>query len=72
MNDFRLRSATNLEENVGMTDPAAMSDLEIEAELLELAPKIAEAHASGSRIGELEARKWRLQAEQRFREQRDR
>jgi hypothetical protein len=49
-------------------DPAAMTDSDIEAELSEVALKLAEVRASGSRIGELEARRWRLRAEQTFRQ----
>ena len=49
-------------------DPAAMSDSDIEAELGEVALKVAEVRASGSRIGELEARQWWLRAEQTFRQ----
>jgi hypothetical protein len=48
------------------TDPATMADDQIEAELAEVAVELTEA--SGSKIGELEARQWRLQAEQRFRQ----
>jgi hypothetical protein len=53
-------------------DPAAMTNSEIETELADVVIKLAELLATGSKLGELEARKWRLQAERRFREQRDR
>lgn len=49
------------------TDPATMADDQIETELAEVAVKLTELQASGSKIGELEARQWRLRAEQRFR-----
>jgi hypothetical protein len=48
-------------------DPAAMSDSEIEAELGELVAKLDELRRCGGKIGELEARQWRLRFEQRFR-----
>jgi hypothetical protein len=51
-----------------MIDPANMSVAEIEAELLALAPKLAEAYATGSRATLLEARNWRLAAELRYRD----
>jgi hypothetical protein len=50
------------------TDPATMADDQIETELAEVAVKLAELHASGCKIGELEARQWRLRAEQTFRQ----
>lgn len=52
------------------TDPARMTDDQIETELAEVAVKLTELQASGSKIGELEARKWRLRFEQKFRQQR--
>jgi len=51
-------------------DPAVMADSEIEAELGDLVAKLSEAQASGSKTGELEARQWRLRAEQSFRQRR--
>ena len=51
-------------------DPAAMSDGEIEAELGDVALKLAEVREAGGKIGELEARQWRLRAEQTFRKRR--
>jgi hypothetical protein len=47
------------------TDPATLTDEEIEAELSEVELKLGEA--LGSRW-ELEARQWRLRAEQTFRQ----
>ena len=52
------------------TDPAAMSDSEIEAELSDVAIKLTRAREAGGKIGELEARQWRLRAEQSFRQRR--
>jgi hypothetical protein len=49
------------------TDPAAMSDREIEAALSEVASKLSEALKFGRKIAELEGRQWRLRFEQRFR-----
>ena len=51
-----------------MTDPSEMTDQEISAELASLAPKLADAYATGAKATLLEARQWRLRAEQRFRE----
>ena len=51
-------------------DAAAMSDSEIEAELGELVAKLDELRRCGGKIAELEARQWRLRAEQRFRQRR--
>ena len=50
------------------TDPATLSDHQIETELDEVEVKLTEAYANGSQAGELEARQWRLRAEQRFRQ----
>jgi hypothetical protein len=47
-------------------DPAAMSDSEIEAELRDVALKLAEVREGGGKIAELEGRQWRLRFEQRF------
>ena len=49
-------------------DPAKLSVDEIKAELVALAPQLAEAYAIGSRATLLEARNWRLRAELKFRE----
>jgi hypothetical protein len=51
-------------------DPATMSDSEIETELGELVAKLGEVRGAGGKIGELEARQWRLRAEQTFRKRR--
>jgi hypothetical protein len=56
-----------MESVMAWTDPATMADSEIEAELGEVAVKLSEARACGGKIGELEARRWRLRAEQAFR-----
>ena len=48
------------------TDPATLTDAQIEAELSEVELKLGEALGSEGRIGELEARQWRLRAEQTF------
>jgi hypothetical protein len=50
------------------TDPATLTDEQIEAELSEVELKLGEALGSEGRIGELEARQWRLRAEQTFRQ----
>ena len=50
------------------TDPATLTDAQIEAELSEVELKLGEALGSEGRIGELEARQWRLRAEQTFRQ----
>jgi hypothetical protein len=50
------------------TDPATMADGQIETELAEVAVKLTELQAAGSKIGELEARQWRLRFEQKFRQ----
>jgi urease alpha subunit len=50
-------------------DPAAMTDSDIEAELGEVAVKLTDLQAAGSKIGELEARQWRLGFERKFRQQ---
>jgi hypothetical protein len=58
-------------ENVmGWTDPATMSDSEIEAGLSDVAVRLTQAREAGGKIGELEARQWRLGFEQKFRQQR--
>jgi hypothetical protein len=49
-------------------DPATLTNEQIEAELSEVELKLGEALGSEGRIGELEARQWRLRAEQRFRQ----
>jgi hypothetical protein len=54
-----------------MTDPSEMTDQEISAELGSLAPKLAEAYATGARASLLEARQWRLRTEQTFRKRRE-
>jgi hypothetical protein len=46
-------------------DAAAMSDSEIEAELGDVAVKLNQAREAGGKIGELEARQWRLRVEKR-------
>jgi len=50
------------------SDPAAMTDREIESELSDVAVKLTQAIEAGGKIGELEARQWRLRAEQTFRQ----
>ena len=50
------------------TDPATLTSEQIEAELSEVELKLREALGSEGRIGELEARRWRLRAEQTFRQ----
>jgi hypothetical protein len=49
-------------------NPADLTAEEIERELEQVEAKLSEAYANGSRVGELESRKWRLQAELKFRE----
>ena len=51
-------------------DPAVMSDGEIEAEFSDVAAKLTHARQAGGKIGELEARQWRLRFERKFRQQR--
>ena len=51
-------------------DPAVMTDSQIEAELGDVALKLAEVREAGGKIGELETRQWRLRAEQTFRQRR--
>jgi hypothetical protein len=48
-------------------DPVKLSEKEIEAELIEIAKKVREAVVKGEQFGELSARLFRLNAEQRFR-----
>jgi hypothetical protein len=50
------------------TDPATLTNEEIEAELSEVELKLGEALGSEGRIGELQAMQWRLRAEQTFRQ----
>jgi hypothetical protein len=50
------------------TDPATLTNEQIEAELSEVELKLGKALGSEGRIGELEARQWRLRAEQTFRQ----
>jgi hypothetical protein len=50
------------------TDPATLTNEQIEAEISKVELKLAEALGSEGRIGELEARQWRLRAEQTFRQ----
>jgi hypothetical protein len=52
------------------SDPAALTNEEIEAALNDLALKVNEARKAGSKLAELESRQWRLQAEQKFRQRR--
>jgi len=47
-----------------------MSDSDIEAELDEVAVKLSEARTCRGKLGELEARQWRLRSEQTFRQRR--
>ena len=51
-------------------DPTKLSEREIELELSEIAKKIRQAIDSGAQFGELSARLFRLNAEQRFRKKR--
>lgn len=51
------------------TNASKLSDQQIEQELGEVAEKVRDAIANGAKIGELEARRFSLRAEQRFREQ---
>jgi hypothetical protein len=48
-------------------DPVKLSEKEIELELIEIAKKVREAVVKGEQFGELSARLFRLNAEQRFR-----
>jgi hypothetical protein len=48
-------------------DPTRMTDEALDAELTEIAAKIADADANGSKIGELQSRLFRLRAEMAFR-----
>jgi hypothetical protein len=63
-------SSLSTENSMKWVDPAVMSDGEIEAELSGVAVKLTQAREAGGKIGELEARQWRLRAEQTFRERR--
>jgi hypothetical protein len=56
-----------LEKAMSWTDPSKLSEKEIEAELIEIAQKVREAVVKGEQFGELSARLFRLNAEQRFR-----
>ena len=51
-----------------MTDPANLTNEEIEAALSEVQSRLREARVAGGKICELEGRKWRLRFEQKFRE----
>jgi hypothetical protein len=48
------------------TDPATLTNEQIEVELFEVELKLGEALGSEGRIGELEARQWRLGRSKRF------
>ena len=50
------------------TDPATLTNEQIEAVLSKVELKLGEALGSEGRIGELEARQWRLRAEQTSRQ----
>jgi hypothetical protein len=64
MQALRERQAEDL---MSEANPAAMTEGEIETELAQVELKLSEALGSGSRIGELEARQFRLRAELKFR-----
>jgi hypothetical protein len=52
------------------TDPSKLTDEEIESKLGEISTEIRDALASGSQLGELSSKLWRLRAEAQFRQRR--
>jgi hypothetical protein len=68
---FETREKAAVQESHDVwTDPSTLTDEQIESKLFELGKKLTEAGVAGGKICELESVKWRLEFEQKFREQR--